>query len=55
MPLNMSVTVTLEDYLANERPAEDTLPEEHRDALFLSLQGKRMTEGLHPAYNENEP
>jgi len=44
MPLNMSVTATLEDYLTNERPAEDTLEESQRDALFLSLQGKRMTE-----------
>ena len=38
MPLNMSVTATLEDYLANERAAEDTLSDEYRDALFLSLQ-----------------
>lgn len=44
MPLNESVTAVVEDYLANERPAEDTLMEEHRDALFLSLQGRRMTE-----------
>lgn len=44
MPLNESVTAVVEDYLANERPAEDTLMEEHRDALFLSLQGKRMTD-----------
>ena len=38
MPLNESSTAAVEDYLANERPAEDTLLEEHRDALFLSLQ-----------------
>ena len=44
MPLNESVTAVVEDYIANERPAEETLMEEHRDALFLSLQGKRMTE-----------
>ncbi len=44
MPLNDSVTAVVEDYLAHERPAEDTLMEEHRDALFLSLQGKRMTD-----------
>ncbi|MFR8516373.1 MAG: tyrosine-type recombinase/integrase [Emergencia timonensis] len=44
MPLNESSTAAVEDYLANERPAEDTLLEEHRDALFLSLQGKRMTD-----------
>ena len=44
MPLNMSATATLEDYLFNERPSADTLDEGQRDALFLSLQGKRMTE-----------
>ncbi len=44
MPLNESSTAAVEDYLSNERPAEDTLLEEHRDALFLSLQGKRMTD-----------
>lgn len=44
MPLNDSVTAVVEDYLAHERPAEDTLMDEHRDALFLSLQGKRMTD-----------
>ncbi len=44
MPLNESVTAVVEDYLENERPAEETLMEDHRDALFLSLQGKRMTE-----------
>lgn len=44
MPLNESSTAAVEDYLANERPAEDTLLEEHKDALFLSLQGKRMTD-----------
>ena len=44
MPLNESSTAAVEDYLSNERPAEDTLIEEHKDALFLSLQGKRMTD-----------
>lgn len=43
MPLNQSVTSVLEDYLENERPPEDTLEPNQRDALFLSLQGKRMT------------
>ena len=32
------------DYTENERPGEDKISEEHKDALFLSLQGKRMTE-----------
>lgn len=44
MPLNESVTETIRDYLENERASEETLDEMYRDALFLSLQGKRMTE-----------
>ena len=44
MPLNQSVTAVVEDYLANERADEETLSEAHRDALFLSLQGTRMTD-----------
>lgn len=44
MPLNESVTAVVEDYLANERAEDGTLLPEHRDALFLSLQGRRMTD-----------
>ena len=44
MPLNQSATMVVKDYLENERMREDQIPEEHKDALFLSLQGKRMTE-----------
>lgn len=44
MPLNVSVTEVLTDYIDNERAHDDELEEIHRDALFLSLQGKRMTE-----------
>ena len=44
MPLNDSVTITLEDYLKNERPDDDMLDDEHKDALFLSLQRRRMTD-----------
>lgn len=44
MPLNDSVTAVLEDYLLNERPSSDVLADEYRDALFLSLQGKRLTD-----------
>ena len=44
MPLNKSVTMVITDYLNNERPDDDKIDEENRDALFLSLQGKRMTE-----------
>ena len=44
MPLNRSVEMVLNDYINNERNtviAEDSAAE---DALFLSLQGKRITE-----------
>ena len=44
MPLNRSVTETLTDYIENERRPDEELDELHKDALFLSLQGKRMTE-----------
>lgn len=44
MPLNQSVTAVLEDYLENERKGDAILSEEDEDALFLSLQGTRMTE-----------
>lgn len=44
MPLNKSVNDTLSDYLKNERASDDELEDTHKDALFLSLQGKRMTQ-----------
>ncbi|MCI8631359.1 MAG: tyrosine-type recombinase/integrase [Firmicutes bacterium] len=44
MPLNKSVTMVIADYLNNERADDEKIDEENRDALFLSLQGKRMTE-----------
>ena len=44
MPLNRSVTEVVTDYIENERADDETLEEEHRDALFLSLRGTRMTE-----------
>lgn len=44
MPLNESVTLAVSDYLETERADDDSLDEVHKDALFLSLQGKRMTE-----------
>ena len=44
MPLNVSVTEVVRDYIDNERAKDDDLDEEHKDALFLSLQGRRMTE-----------
>ena len=44
MPLNKSVTAVLNDYIDNERQGDADLSEENKDALFLSLQGKRMTD-----------
>jgi site-specific recombinase XerD len=44
MPLNQSVTAVVTDYLENERVDEERIQEGHEDALFLSLQGRRMTE-----------
>jgi len=44
MPLNRSVTMTIHDFIDNERKEIDTADPKHKDALFLSLQGKRMTE-----------
>lgn len=44
MPLNESVTEVVTDYIENERASDEALDQVHRDALFLSLQGKRMTE-----------
>lgn len=44
MPLNKSATAVIHDYVDNERMNDDRVEEEHKDALFLSLQGKRMTE-----------
>ena len=44
MPLNNSATAVIRDYMDNERAADSSLDEENRDALFLSLQGRRMTE-----------
>ena len=44
MPLNRSARKVLDEYLYQERPASESLAESEKDALFLSLQGKRMTE-----------
>ena len=44
MPLNNSATAVLHDYIDNERADDKTLDDENRDALFLSLQDRRMTE-----------
>jgi len=44
MPLNRSVTMVLNDYLENERNNVISENNDAEDALFLSLQGKRLTE-----------
>ena len=44
MPLNDSVTAAVLDYINNERISDDQVVSGNEDALFLSLQGKRMTE-----------
>ena len=44
MPINRTCEHVIKDYIENERPNEEEIPEEHRDALFLSMQKKRMTE-----------
>lgn len=43
MPLNRSVQTVVEDYIKNERNLVTCENEADEDALFLSLQGKRMT------------
>ncbi len=44
MPLNQSVSKVLIDYLENERMYEEKIKPGDEDALFLSLQGRRITE-----------
>ena len=43
MPLNRSVTETVQDYIEHERMEKERIHEDAGDALFLSLQGHRMT------------
>lgn len=42
MPLNNSTKKALIDYIKNERAKDSILDDKNRDALFLSLQNKRM-------------
>lgn len=44
MPLNRSVTLVIHDFIDNERREPEIDDPYDKDALFLSLQGKRMTE-----------
>lgn len=44
MPLNKSVEKVIVDYIENERKEIEKINYEDRDALFISLQGGRLTE-----------
>ncbi len=44
MPLNKSIEKAVKDYIKLERPSEELISVEYKDALFLSLQKRRMTE-----------
>lgn len=43
MPINKTCEYVVKDYINNERPSDENLSEEVKDALFLSLQKKRLT------------
>ena len=43
MPINKTCELVVKDYIYNERTKSDLLDEEYKDALFLSLQNKRIT------------
>ncbi len=43
MPINKTCEAVVKDYIENERSVNSLLDDEHKDALFLSLQNKRMT------------
>ncbi|CEN24945.1 tyrosine-type recombinase/integrase [Paraclostridium sordellii] len=42
MPINKTCELVIRDYILNERPKSEMLNEDVEDALFLSLQHKRM-------------
>ena len=44
MPVNNTITEAFSDYMTLERPSDDDLEEDQKDALLLSLQGKRLTD-----------
>lgn len=44
MPINKSTSKVIQEYLEEERPPEDHMAQMDKDALFLSLQCKRLTE-----------
>ncbi len=44
MPINLSCDIAIHEYLDLERKSDDEISDEYKNAMFLSLQGKRMTE-----------
>ncbi len=44
MPVNRTISAAYLDYISLERPPDDTLEPQHRDALVLSLQNTRLTD-----------
>ncbi len=43
MPLNKTCELVIQDYINNERLHAELIQEEYKDALFLSMQNKRIT------------
>lgn len=43
MPTNKTCEIVIKDYIENERTISRMLDDEYKDALFLSLQNRRMT------------
>ncbi len=43
MPINKTCELVIKDYIQNERTVSSMLDDEHKDALFLSLQNRRIT------------
>ena len=44
MPVNRTISAAYLDYISLERPPDDALEPQHRDALVLSLQNTRLTD-----------
>lgn len=44
MPINISTSIVIKEYIEEERCKDESLSEEEKRALFLSLQNRRMTE-----------
>jgi site-specific recombinase XerD len=44
MPINNTITEAFNEYVTLERAPEETLDEENKDALLLSLRGTRLTD-----------